>query len=96
MPIPRTQDVLENLGGHKYLDMSKPYHQGFMHENSQHFTAFTSPWGLYEWLSIPFGLSTVPPAFQQFIKERLSELRDSICIPYLGDIFCYGKLLTNT
>ena len=49
MPIPSIQDVLENLRGYKYfstLDMSKVYHQGFMHENSQHLTAFTSPWGL--------------------------------------------------
>ena len=46
MPIPRIQGVLEILGGHKYfstLDMSKAYHQGFMHENSQYHTAFTSP-----------------------------------------------------
>ena len=34
MPIPRIQDVLENLGTHKYfstLNMSKAYHQGFVH-----------------------------------------------------------------
>ena len=84
MPIPRIQDVLENLDGDKYfstLGMSKAYHQGFMHENSQHLTAFASPWGLYKWLRIPFGLSTVPLAFQQLINECLSGLRDSICIP---------------
>ena len=45
MPIPRIQDVLENFGGHKYfstLDMSKAYHQGFMHENSQNSRKFSS------------------------------------------------------
>ena len=62
-----------------------------MHENSQHLTAFASPWGLYEWLRTLFGLSTVPPAFQQFINQCLSGLRDSICIPHLDDILCYGK-----
>ena len=94
MPIPRIQDVLKNLGGHKYfstLDMPKAYYQGFMHENSHHRTAFTSAWGLYEWLRILFGLSTAPPAFQRFINQCLAGLRDSICILYLEHILCYGK-----
>ena len=94
MPIHRIQDILKNLGGHKYfstLDMSKAYHQGFMHENSQRLTAFTSPWGLCEWLRIPFDLSTAPPAFQRFINQCLWELRDSKFMTYLDDILCYGK-----
>ena len=94
MPILRIQDVLENLVGHKYfskLVMFKAYHQGFVHKNSQHLTAFTSPWGFYEWLKISFGLSTAVSASQRFMSECLSGLRDSICIPYLDDILCYGK-----
>ena len=71
--------------------MSKAYHHGFLHENSQHLTAFTSPRGLYEWLRIPFGLSIAPPAFQQFMNQCLSGMRDSICIVYLDDILCYEK-----
>ena len=46
-PIPKVQDILNCLGGNCWfsiLDMSKAYHQGFIHENSQPLTAFPTPW----------------------------------------------------
>ena len=36
-------------------------------------------------------LPTSPSAFQRFINQCLSGLRDSICLPYLDDTLCYGK-----
>ena len=94
MPLPRIQDILDNLGGQKYfmkLDMSKAYHQGFMDETLRHCTAFTSPWGLYEWLCIPFGFSNTPPAFQHFMNDYLVGLRDLVRITYLDKELCHSK-----
>ena len=94
MPIPQVQEILDNLGGQKYfttLDMSKAYHQGFLDKDSRYFTVFTSPWGIYEWLRVSFGLSKAPPAFQRSTNECLAGLRDSTCIAYLDDFLCYGK-----
>ena len=48
-PLPRIQQTLENLGGNQFfslLDMNKAYHQGFIHPNHRHLTAFVTPWGL--------------------------------------------------
>ncbi|KAI3365872.1 hypothetical protein L3Q82_000851 [Scortum barcoo] len=56
-PIPRVQDIMDNLGGNtifSLLDQGKAYHQGFMGKSSRHLTAFVTPWGLYEWIRIPF------------------------------------------
>ena len=93
-PIPRVQDLLDGLGGQKWfstLDMSQAYHQGQISEESRKFTAFSSPWSLYEWVRIPYGLTNAPPCFQRFMNDSLVNLRDHICIAYLDDILIFGR-----
>ena len=93
-PIPRMQDILDSLGGAKWfstLDMSKAYHQGYIDEKFQHLTAFVTPWTLYQWIRIPFGLRNAPPAFQRYINRVLGDFKGFICEPYLDDVLCYSK-----
>lgn len=86
IPIPRIQDMLDALGGKSWfsvLDQSKAYHQGFLDEESRPLTAFITPWGLYQWVRIPFSLSSALAKFQRSMEHCMAGLRDTFCLPYL-------------
>lgn len=58
-PLTRVQDCLDAVAGAKYFstfDLTSGYHQVPMEESSIPKTAFVTKYGLYEFLSMPFGL----------------------------------------
>ena len=54
-------------------------------------TAFTSKFGLYEWLYMPMGLKNGPATFQRLMKLALAGLQFITCIIYLDDVIVFGK-----
>jgi hypothetical protein len=55
-------------------------------------TAFATPSGLYEFVSAPFGLTSVPGAFQRFMQFVLAEhIEAGYCVVYCYDIAIFSQ-----
>jgi hypothetical protein len=52
-------------------------------------TAFTTRYGLFEWLVTPFGLSNAPATFQRFINNALRDILGHYVSAYVDDVLVY-------
>lgn len=62
-----------------------------MHERDRPKTAFTTPFGLYEYVRIPFGVCNGPATFQRLMQVTMSDLIFQMLLVYLDDILIYSE-----
>ena len=92
-PMPRIDDLLDGLGSAEYittLDLTKGYWQVPVHPNSQQKTAFVTPFGKYEFLTMPFGLVGAPATFQRLMNEILADI-STFTAAYLDDTVIFSR-----
>ncbi|KMQ85846.1 enzymatic polyprotein endonuclease reverse [Lasius niger] len=95
-PLPNITDILDQLGNAKYfttLDLASGYHQIPMEESDKNKTAFSTPYGHYEYNRMPFGLKNAPATFQRLMNSILTGMQGIKCLVYLDDIVIYGASL---
>ena len=91
-PMPRVEDIFSRLNGAKYfstLNLCTGYHHIPLDEDSIPKTAFTSPFGKYDYLKFPFKLAQTPAYFQELMNKVSKDL--PFAIVYLDDIIIYSK-----
>ncbi|GFU25265.1 retrovirus-related Pol polyprotein from transposon 297 [Trichonephila clavipes] len=91
-PMPYLNDFAHALHGKKIfskIDIFKAFHQIPIAECDIPKIAVTTPWGLYEYTHLCFGLVNAPQTFMRFMHEVLRGL--SFCFVYLDDILCYSE-----
>ena len=60
-------------------------------EGDEYKTAFSTRFGLFEYLIMPFGLCNAPGTFQRYINQLLRDFLDDFCSAYLDDILVYSE-----
>ena len=91
-PMPRIDQLVDRLGKAKYLttlDLKRGCWQIPVAEKDQHKTAFTTPFRLFEFRRMPFGLRRAPATFQRLMNRLLQGLEDFVSA-YLDDIIIYS------
>src|SRR6266540_7325161 len=92
--IPRQTEIFASFGGAGWfisLDLASGYWQVEMKLKSREVTAFITPWGLFEWNRIPFGLCNTPATFQRLMNQMLRKYLKKFILVYLDDIIIYSK-----
>jgi RNase H-like domain found in reverse transcriptase/Reverse transcriptase (RNA-dependent DNA polymerase) len=97
-PLPRIDETLDALAGSTFfstLDLASGYHQVAMAEEDQEKTAFVTPFGLYQWTRMPFGLCGAVQTFSRLMQGVMSEHIMRIMLAYLDDILIYAPDFTS-
>ena len=95
-PLPRVDDLLDSLNNNKLfstLDLRSGYWHVSMTSEDREKTAFITPGGLFEFLRMPYGLSTAPATFSRAVGIILSGLTYDICLCYFDDVIIFSDTI---
>jgi len=93
-PLPRIQDCLDTVAGatlFSTFDLTSGFHQIPVKVEDIPKTAFVSKYGLFEYVTVPFGVCNGPPTCQRLMELILSGLQWQICLIYLDDVIVFGS-----
>lgn len=101
-PMPRVEDALDALGGRRHftkIDVKSGYWQVPLTKLARHKTAFSTPWGLFKFTVMPFGLQNAPTSFQRMMNFLLrQQVNDGFVVVYLDEMLITiipGKSISN-
>ena len=97
-PLPRIEESLDALSGACWfstLDLVSGYNQVPVAEQDKPKTAFCTPFGLFEWNRMPFGLCNAPGTFQRLMQRMFGDQQCQSLLLYLDDIVVFSSSITQ-
>ena len=90
--MPTTDEVLAEMAEAKFfskVDASSGYWQIQVSEESTNLLTFTTPWGRYKFLRLPFGIHSASEVFQVEVANIIAGLKG--CMNLQDDIIIWGR-----
>ncbi|KII72154.1 Retrovirus-related Pol polyprotein [Thelohanellus kitauei] len=95
-PLPKIDDLLLKLKDTRVLskiDLRDAYFQVELDEESKKLTVINTPFGLFRYNRLPFGVSSAPAIFQRYIDNLICKIPN--CAAFLDDIIISGSSLES-
>jgi hypothetical protein len=93
-PLPQIDQIIDSTAGCEalsFLDAYSSYHQIAMKESDQLATSFITPFGIYCYVTMPFGLKNVGATYQCCMNTVFGELIEWTVEAYVDDIVVKSK-----
>ena len=95
--MPRIEDILDRVGKANFittLDLARGYWQAPVADEDTHKTAFTSPFGLYQFCVMAFRLNRASASFQRLMNEVVRDF-EKFAHAYLDDLVVISDTWTE-
>lgn len=96
IPLPRIEETFTLLSGSKWfsvLDLKSGYYQLEVEESDRPKTAFTTPFGNWQFRRLPQGLTNSPAMFQRTMEKVMAGLNLQEVIAFLDDLIIFSDTL---
>ena len=93
-PLPKMDHILQRVVGSSkisLLDGFSGYNQILVQKEDQPKTTFTTPWGTFMYVKMPFGLMNVGATFQRAMDIAFAKEIHEFLVIYLDDITVFSK-----
>ena len=92
-PLPLIEDNLARLSNSKVfscIDGAGAFHVIDIKKEDRPKTAFGTPWGLYHFRRMPFGLTNGPASYSRLVQLALHGIPSEVALPYLDDTIIHS------